>query len=353
MKLKTQEKIRLAEVGAILALTSASILVQEGCLLEHFSDYEMLIRNSNSFLMGFYNCEILFNYRTQRLTDEYKEIKTLYKEVIKNTKNMIQEFEVDDPISIFAMYVFLSRKGYLSYNKRFAYDTDMKDFALLGGVDVIRGSGVCRSISSMLNDIYHESGIKSHCLGVSAKDSSFVIDKDINDIKLEKSSSAQKFVDIILPITTLLRAPNHLVTEVYDDKFNHIFDPTNNNIYYGKGLKLVNLADEKAIMHRSDFSTTLVGLVGNYDACLNPIINLKQSKLPHIDYEEYKKMYLDTIKLIKDNIDIIEDFYNENSSLYKDIVMLSNEQNDLIHRLIPFIPKGKIKTKLKGNINQS
>ena len=347
MKLKTQEKIRLAEVGAILALTSASILVQEGCLLENFSEYEMLIRNTNSCIIGFYNCEILLNYRTQRLTDEYREIKTLYKEVIKNTTNMFQEFEEYDPISIFAMFVFLSRKGYLSYNKKFAYDTDMKDFALLGGVDVVRGSGVCRSISSMLNDLYNASNIKSHCLGVCAKDSSFIIDKDLNDVKLEKSLSAKKFVDIILPITSILRTPNHLVTEVYDNKFNHVFDPTNNNIYYNKGFKLTNLADEQAIMHRCDFTTTLVGLVGNYDACLNPIENLKQSKLPHINYEEYKKTYLNAIKLLKDNMDIVEAFYIENSSLYKDIVMLSNEQNDLFRRLMPYLPKGKIITKYK------
>lgn len=351
MKLKTQEKVRLAEVGTILALTSASILVQEGCLLENFSEYEMLIRNTNSFMIGLYNCEIFLNYRTQRLTTEYKEIKTLYNEVIKNTKNMIQEFEVYDPISIFAMFVFLSRKGYLSYNKRFAYDTNMKDFALLGGVDVVRGGGVCRSISSMLNDLYNASDIKSYCLGVSAKESSFVIDKDLNGIKLEKSSSAKNFVDIVLPITSILKAPNHLVTEVYDDKYNHIFDPTNNNIYYGKGFKLVNLADEKATMNRCEFSTTLVGLAGNHDTCLNPIANLRQYKLPHIDYEEYKKIYLTAVKLIKDNIDIVEAFYNENSSLYKDIVMLSNEQNDLLHRLMPFIPKGKIITKLKDKRN--
>ena len=51
-----------------------------------------------------------------------------------------------------ALYVYLYRSGYLSVNHEFKYSNNMIDFPLLNGVDVVRGRGVCRSISSMFTD---------------------------------------------------------------------------------------------------------------------------------------------------------------------------------------------------------
>lgn len=347
MKLKTQEKIRLVELGAIMGLTGASILVKEGCLLEEFSQHELLIKQVNSALINAYSYDCLLSYRTQRLTDEYKELKVLYQQVTKNTKDMMKSFGAEDPISIFAMFVFLLRKGYLSYNNKFTYDTDMKDFALLCGIDVVRGTGVCRSISSMLNDVYHDFGMNSHCLGVSAKDSSFSREKNLSEIKLEKSHNSEAFVDAVMAITTLFRRENHMVTSVSDDKYNYVFDATNDEVFYVKGRKLINISDYKAVMYRGGFSSTIMGVVGQMDVSLNPIKNHKQYNLPHVDYEEYKEIYLEAVSLLKDNLDIVEDFYEQNSPLYKDIVMICSEQNNLIHRLLPFLPTGREKKKIK------
>ena len=83
--------------------------------------------------------DVCTSFRTQTITREYKELNELYKEVITSTGHLIKKFEFNDPISIFAVYIYMYRSGYLSNDKCFEYSTNMKDFSRLFGLDVIRG----------------------------------------------------------------------------------------------------------------------------------------------------------------------------------------------------------------------
>lgn len=62
--------------------------------------------------------------------------------------------------------MYLYRSGYLSVNHEFKYSNNMIDFPLLNGVDVVRGRGVCRSISSMFTDICNSVGLTASNVSV-------------------------------------------------------------------------------------------------------------------------------------------------------------------------------------------
>lgn len=114
--------------------------------------------------------------RIEKYTTEYKKVNGLYQEVLQNSKKLFKMLEVDqDPIEAFTLYVYLYRNGYLSYQHKFAYDKPLKDFIRLYGVDVVLGSGVCRSISSMFRDVCREIGMDAKNVYVKVDEAKFEI----------------------------------------------------------------------------------------------------------------------------------------------------------------------------------
>ena len=100
-----------------------------------------------------YNASILTGFQLEQLCKDYARMETFYNAVVCNIAELIEAFGIEnDSVKIFALYVYLYRSGYLSVNHEFKYSNNMIDFPLLNGVDVVRGRGVCRSISSMFTD---------------------------------------------------------------------------------------------------------------------------------------------------------------------------------------------------------
>lgn len=180
------------------------------------------------------------------------------------------------------------RNGYLSYNHNFNYDIDMKDLTKLNGVDVIRGTGVCRSISSFLTDLYKEMGCDSCNLLVNANRTILNnIDRQGNYSKWKISKKTSGFVKTISNVSSVIPISNHLITLLEKDRNTYVFDPT-------------------------------------------------------IDYETYKEIYKNTLIYIKNNISLFQEFYENNNSLYLELFQKINDQSSLISRLYPKLNFKKI-----------
>ena len=180
MKLKTQENIRTLELLAYLSIKILSNHMTKqpnsevSQYLEQFlSSNDLDLEMIKMFIISMYDIDIYTSFRTQKLTTEYKQLKTSYDIVINNLCNLYKQMGINDsPVQIFAIFVYMYRSGYLSFDNQFTYDSNMKDFANLGGLDVVRGFGVCRSIASMLTDIYRTLGYESYNLSVKASSES-------------------------------------------------------------------------------------------------------------------------------------------------------------------------------------
>lgn len=343
MKLKTQENIRKLELIALLG----SAIVATGKNTEIINELYNLMGNNIDIndidkiydtIRGIYCLDILSSFRTQKVASDYKELEKLYDEVIANTGDLISELDFKDPISVFAFYIHMYRSGYLSYNKDFKYSTNMKDFSCLNGLDVIRGRGVCRSVASMLSDIYRKINMESQCMIVKTDGDTIHQLEHLSEINVEKTEDSQKFVKFVSTLTKYIPIPNHMITYVSANGKNYILDPMNDGMMYNDNKNKLILANNQDYSMKN-FPTLMsfYKLLGMFER------NSKMDKsFKSIDEEEYRKIYLDALKVCKDNIWMLEKFYEENKELYHEIYHKSKDQSGMIKRICPIISSKKI-----------
>lgn len=336
MKLETQEKIRLIELAA-------GTLVSSGLLLANMSqvdNYMELRQLQNLCVLPVtpYFLNYLLSFREETYSDEYKKIQGLYQEVLSNTNKLLTSTDKTSPIEVFAMYMYMYRHGYLSVEKSFVYENNMKDFAKLGGVDVIRGTGVCRSVASLLTDIYETLGESATNLTVKANDSIAHIEKLCDKDKVIVDEKTKKFVRIITKSTEKLPMNNHQISTLEKDGKNYIFDPMNDGFLVAGEKNRIHLAnDPKYFMSFYTLPYVIVRTIGQVKT-KSPLALKKQFSLPTVSYEEYKDIYLNTLSFAQRNIDAFEDFYRENQGLYQEIASESDKQENFICRAFGISP---------------
>lgn len=74
-----------------------------------------------------------------------------------------EELSFKEPISIYTLFVYMYKNGFLSKDKSIEFKVFYKkylDIINLYGTNIFSGKGVCRHIGSMLTDILNESNVK-------------------------------------------------------------------------------------------------------------------------------------------------------------------------------------------------
>ena len=287
-----------------------------------------------------HNLTALSTFRTIRLADDYKELSSLYNGLIINTSKFMEELDFRHPIEVFSAYVYMYRNGLFSYNNEFRYDMDLKDLPNLYGVDMVRGKGVCRTISSMLSDLYNMMGFSATNVTVSASRESISQQQKICDIELKKKESLLKLnpeiMEAFIKLTNILHMGNHQITFVKDENSGSFYlDPTNDGLLRIDD-KAKNLSAGTGKMHICNLASLYVSLLGAEKYTI-----MKHKPENDINEEEYRKIYLRTLNFCKDNLEYLKEFAQKNEPIYKDIYNISEEQRGLIGRLIPIIPKNK------------
>ena len=162
------------------------------------------------------------------------EIQKIYDEIIRHYSKLNEVFDFNNPVEIYALYVYAVEKGYLSFHHNFEYgqtDEDVeKEISGLSGVEIILGHGVCRHFSGMLNDIFKESGVESKKCYVFSYDES------------KKN----------------LYIPNHVIVVAKDDGVMYILDPTNSLIFKPGDSKSIYVSED-AYAYMSPFERLKLG----------------------------------------------------------------------------------------------
>ena len=233
-----------------------------------------------------------------------KAMSNSYNKILKKFNELANELGVKEPINLFLLYTFMYSNGYLSYDKDFDFGSS-PDIICNFGSSVINGKGVCRHIASLFTDILNFSennGIKAGTIGVYAYDNQL----DDNENELVNKSIDKNL--LLKPIYKILG--NHAITMCeYEGKL-YAFDPTNET-----NLKII---DPKKLIFRG------YGLDCKY---LNNVINfLKRNNIEMIRILKKRNFYIyseddlkkveDFGKLIEENKDKIEKFYEDNKDLY-------------------------------------
>ena len=141
-------------------------------------------------------------------------------------------------MEFFAMYSYLVRNGYLSLDKKFCYDIDVKnDVFSLRGINVIEGRGVCRHITSMLTDILVGANYGAENVNMNINDfiqinfsfDNFLGDKGIYNV--EDNFSTGNKVNFFSNLINNIYSYNHMATFVKDNTTSYIMDPTNDTLF--------------------------------------------------------------------------------------------------------------------------
>ncbi len=300
------------------------------------------IENINDFFRLGYNVSILTGFDLEKLTKDYQEIDNIYSLIINNISELIEYLNIEnDPIKVFALFIYLYRNGYLSHNHEFYYSTDMKDFPELNGVDVVRGTGVCRSISSMFTDICNSVGLTASNIGVKVSSKSMEKKEPITTVELLDKGNSKKLARIASKVLSIFPIGNHLITLVEGDT-PLMLDPTNDiAMSLSNSHRYTFLNNTGATMSYNIISSIVSRLFGQMKTNINMYKIKKISKQETITYDEYVKVYQETLSLIEENKDIFERFYELNKDLYKELYDLSEKQRNMIGRMVPIIPNRK------------
>lgn len=311
--LKNSEYIReFAEfslmTSSIANLLGNTPLEMKKIILQDPTQYNGCIALFSVVLLG-----IGFSEGITKNSMDCKDLKILYSEVLGNVSKLLKELDMNEPVSIFSSYVFMSRGGYLSADKKIEYALDLKDIKGMYGLDVLRGKGVCRSFASMLKDIYKEMGYDANVISVSTTKEAINTIKSLSMFdKPHTSEKTSKEVKNIMFFTKLLSLANHLVTIVSDQNKSYVLDPTNDGLLLPQSTFKLLVSDEssKKMIYRPmqtmQIEKDTVGIIRKL--CSESITR-----------EEYEKIYLDAQKRIFENMDILEKFYIENAPIFEEV----------------------------------
>ncbi len=278
-------------------------------------------------------------------TKDISEIRSLYNEFINNYKKLNRNFDLNNPIEIYTMFNYLLYKGYLSKNKEFNFSKKgVREVYGLSGINILNGTGVCRHISEMLDDILNSEGINSKQLTVHSGD--YIINVDIlKENKytreelthyLKKHSMdedtykmgmllIEKLVDEMhqnIEISFKSKKDKNILTRtfgnhaitfaVYDDKA-YFLDPTQSRIYRMSDTNRNTLCDVYG-----DVPIKLKTSIIN-DSLKNYKMLKENLSKPSIPLEEEQQLVEETKNICENNTDIFEHFYKNNSELYDEV----------------------------------
>lgn len=284
----------------------------------------------------------------KKYTKDTNEVRKLYYEFITNYNKLNKTFDLNDPVEIYTMYNYLLYRGYLSSGKEFKFSNDKtRDITTLNGADIITGTGVCRHISSALTDILNDYGIDAGTLCVQctpinvdirilsepkcSKEELVEWVKD-NINERDKYEAIMRIIDKVvdeehggieikeLPVEEDFAAKlgkiigNHAINYAYKDGKSYFLDPTNTRTYrMYESNKILYIKEEKLPIKQ------IAGIRLNSTEQFIRMNKQISKHYPSISMEQEKAMFNNVLDMCENNIDVFENFYNENSELYDEI----------------------------------
>lgn len=272
---------------------------------------------------------------------QFKEIRSIYHQILSNYTKLTKEFGLKTPIELFAFYNYCYTRGILSKNHTFTIANDkVFDIYSILGADVINGSGTSRHVASLFRDSLITNKIDSNLILVNTNQIQSDIYKLIDTI--EKIETIKKVYSIEKKDTSELESTlfnlkqqltmkqnelnnklkyepyiyktflaKHAITmAIYNsqcillDPFNiEIFQPKNDRIIYNK--------------YNDNVSVIYFELEFLEEKSIEYIKS--QLILPGIPIKKSEQNLEKVMHECEQNKDILEKFYNENCEIYEEM----------------------------------
>lgn len=303
-----------------------------------FSDFSSLV----AFIMPLDIAMIEFG---GRYTKDVQEVYALYQYFIDNYVSLSKRLYLDKPMETWTMFNYLLNNGYLSKDKKFKKIKGATlDLYPLYGANIFAGTGVCRHISAMLSDILRTQGYEAYNLSctMSAKslwakavknatktheeqlriiDASGLDEEIKNNLRnyLYRRWELNRETDMVwekskFSLTDIIG--NHVICFAEDENYSYFLDSMNSLWLEKDGKVLVGIKDNTLNKIKPKLAIELfLNELGKLSALEQSLQNSK----PTMDKDQAREMVEGTNRILSNNKDVIESFYQENRELYEEV----------------------------------
>ena len=266
------------------------------------------------------------------------ELTKMYIEVLANFLLLNKNFKYEHPLDVYALFLYALNKGYLSKDKEFVRTPcKIEDYEHMP-LTIMSGKGVCRNISTMLNNIFNIFQIENELTLLYSNppevkvlnmmgDSRSILEKKEEIIRysylkerlednLKKLNeygensylsfsnlpkNRNKFIEYL---------GNHVVNTATFENTTYVVDPTNGETLKPSDCNKLYLINYRNLPYHI---TTPFGRKEDVDKLLE--------KLKHTNttFDEDEERIFGVIQECGEKQELFEGFYEENKKLYKDI----------------------------------
>lgn len=287
--------------------------------------------------------------RLENYTKEMVTIKSAYGEVLDNYANLMNKFDLNNPIQISTMHANMVEDGYLSVNNKFKFDRkNVYDYNGINGANIINGHGVCRHYAALLSDLLNRMNIDAFNLTVCFPDYGLSIEllkNQVGQTREEIYANIRKYFinpdyanQIMEALDKLMEdnkkefkvtlfnqkekniikriLGNHAICFAVQNGYGYYLDPTMKRIYTMKSDDFGILCDDN--IEEVKIKLFLSFLLNNkcvFDKMHGQVLN----DYPSEDRETINMLVDDANKLYQENLDVCNQFYQENEEKYQTI----------------------------------
>ena len=253
------------------------------------------------------------------------DIMLSYNELLKNIATLLKELHAKTSLDIPILFSYLLWNGYLSKNKTYKFERrNKKNIPGLLFADITDGRGVCLNNTEMLKDILSECGYKSCTMANHMTD--FMKFDNILSIKTtaiyEKDNIIKKIMNI--------GKHNHAFNLIEEDNRLYIYDSTNLSLYNITNAKYANIINGRGKNLLFPYISYFFCLNEEEESILDKLLLMKDFQLFYTK-EDYIRIGEENIDTIRNNIHLIEDFYDES---HKNLEYISEETNKIMIKKI-------------------
>lgn len=254
---------------------------------------------------------------------------------------LAKDLKIDNSLELAHLFAYLLWNGYLSSSKVNTYSIrNRMMIPNMHAFDVVNGIGCCLEYSEFLRDFLRVCGKKASMIGCRVPDKlvvNYILNIDRKVIE-ENGNFIELLPHAVMLKKLLSKTSNHMVTLIEDDERLYLYDVTN--------LCVLNFDDKMFATTVDDFNEYRINLFStlrlfpncDQDNLFEKI--LEDELLPRFSREDVIVSYEKVMKIIQDNILMIEDAYQD---IHDDLQFIT-DYTKAVNNINSFVKK-KIKNK--------
>lgn len=261
-----------------------------------------------------------------------------YKKILEITKLLSKELNLNNSLEISNLYTYLLWNGYFSKDKFLKHQN--KGRIVIPGMyseDIMSGIGTCLNFSDMLTDFLNEFEFSSATLiNISDQNANCNYDVKIerNRSKIHKKKQNKLTFNYINLYKKIIGTHAfNLIKE--NDRF-YIYDTTQLSAFKIKNKKKATIISGSGYAYLKPYTSYAYNFTQKAINVLNEFNNLKKFESPYDDID-FIETWEKCLELVSNNINLLNDFYNE---IQSDILKIY-KTNDKYYLTIDEIIKAK------------